>query len=316
MGIVSEIIKGIMQPRKLLRRLYSDPTAIVERAVQSVWSDIFWLHSVYHRRLRNRTGISVIDEDWDNLIILDGCRYDLFSECNTLDGNLTSVISPASATKNFLERSFSDGEFHDVVYVTANPNCYVLDAEFHHIEPLWEDHWDESLETVRPEYVAQRAVELAQRFPEKRFIVHFIQPHYPFIGETGQEIEHSSLLGGGLIADERTRPTIWELVRDGNVDEGVAWRAYRENLELSLPHVERIVYEIDGKSVVTSDHGNAFGRWGIYGHPTNVFVPELVEVPWLEIEVGERKSITAGTGKPITSAEDQVEEQLTALGYR
>jgi hypothetical protein len=257
-----------------------------------------------------------MDEDWDNLIILDGCRYDLFAECNTFDGELTSKISPASTTKGFLKQSFLNNSYADVVYVTANPNCYVLDAEFHHIEPLWEDYWEESLKTVHPKDVASRTLELSDRFPEKRFIVHFIQPHYPFIGETGQQIEHSSLLGGGLIAGERTKPTIWQLLKDGDITTEVAWRAYQENLELTLPHVRRIVDGIGGKSVITADHGNAFGRWGVYGHPTDVFISELVEIPWIEFNIGDRRSITTGTEQKITSEGENLQEQLSALGYR
>lgn len=31
---------------------------------------------------------NVMNQDWDNLIILDGCRYDLFEEINTISGDL------------------------------------------------------------------------------------------------------------------------------------------------------------------------------------------------------------------------------------
>ena len=316
MSLLSEIVRGLTHPTKLLQRLYSEPREVGRRAIEGIRADILSVHNSYQRRLRNNTGVSIMEEDWDNLIILDGCRYDLFAECNTLDGELTKVVSPASTTKGFLRKSFGDSSFNDTVYVTANPNCYVLDAEFHHIEPLWEEYWDDSLDTVHPKHVADRTLELARRFPDKRFIIHFIQPHYPFIGETGKSIEHSSLLGGGLIADERTNPTIWDLLKKDQIEFETAWRAYRENLELSLPHVDRIIQEVGGKSVVTADHGNVFGRWGVYGHPDNVFLPELVEVPWFETEIGDRNEVTAGNKQKISSEESSLEEQLTALGYR
>lgn len=38
----------------------------------------------------------------------------------------------------------------------------------------------------------------------------------------------------------------------------------------------------DKKVVITSDHGEAFGEWGIYGHPGGVYIKALTEVPWFE----------------------------------
>jgi len=34
-----------------------------------------------------------MEEDWNNLIILDGCRYDIFKELNTLKGDLNQAIN-------------------------------------------------------------------------------------------------------------------------------------------------------------------------------------------------------------------------------
>ena len=51
--------------------------------------------SFYYKR---NDGTHIMDEDWDNLIILDACRYDLFEEVNTIDGTLESRISLGSAS--------------------------------------------------------------------------------------------------------------------------------------------------------------------------------------------------------------------------
>ena len=32
-------------------------------------------------------------EDWDNLVILDACRYDMFKKLNTINGKLEYKIS-------------------------------------------------------------------------------------------------------------------------------------------------------------------------------------------------------------------------------
>ena len=70
----------------------------------------------------NANGISVFTEDWDNLVILDACRYDYFAEQSNLNGTLTTRISRASATREWVRANFTDRQLHDVVYVSANPN--------------------------------------------------------------------------------------------------------------------------------------------------------------------------------------------------
>ena len=56
-----------------------------------------------------------------------------------------------------------------------------------------------------------------------------------------------------------------------------------------------LIESLDGKTVVTSDHGNLFGRrlWPIplqkYGHPPGLRFPELIEVPWHETPFENRR---------------------------
>ena len=62
-------------------------------------------------------------------------------------------------------------------------------------------------------------------------------------------------------------------------------RAYEENLKLVLSYVNELVSYLrrEGLVVITADHGELLGERGLFGHPERVRVPELVEVPWLEI---------------------------------
>lgn len=97
------------------------------------------------------------------------------------------------------------------------------------------------------------------------------------------------------------------------------WRAYIENLQLTLPHVERLCDELPGKTVVTSDHGNAFGEWGVYGHPHNRYLDCLINVPWLEFDGDDtRKKVTTGEIDETTTEFDEgvVDDRLSALGYK
>jgi hypothetical protein len=72
-------------------------------------------------------------------------------------------------------------------------------------------------------------------------------------------------------------------------------KAYRSNLDLVFPIVETLLSIFKGKTIVTSDHGQACSERAtplkipIYGHPNGVHIPTLVEVPWLVIN---RKNFT------------------------
>lgn len=184
---------------------------------------------------------------------------------NTLPGELTPARSLGSKTGEFLKQNFGDSRYPDTVYISANPQVQLhdIDRRFYDRLRLWKDEWDDELRTVPPRAVVSRTLRAAKKHPHKRLIVHFVQPHYPFIGETGRQIKHGKMIGDGLIAGERTAPTVWERLERGEIERSVAWKAYRENLELTLPHVKELIDGLKGKSVATSDHGNAVGEWGI-----------------------------------------------------
>jgi hypothetical protein len=276
-------------------------------------------------RLRYGDGIHVVDEDWDNLILLDACRYDMFADRITLDGELQSRISLGSTSEEFLERNFADRTFYDIVYVNTNPYLSRLgldDGTFHAVIDLLEE-WDSELGTIHPQAVVEAAQEAHAAYPNKRLIIHFMQPHIPFIGDVGQEIA-----GTGWSTDntEESKKSVWSHLRSGNetIDIDTVWKAYNENLDIVLSHVTSLLRSVSGKTVISADHGNFVGEQPLpiptkrmYGHPYGVYVPELVRVPWFIIESGERREIHSDP--PVASesqSEETIEKRLQALGYK
>ena len=278
------------------------------------------LNRLYYRRLYardfNEDGVDVFDEDWDNLVILDACRYDLFEAEHDLPGRLEARRSRGSSTVEFLKANFDERDLEDIVYVTANPQLYRHDSitpSLHATINVWQEKgWNSDYRTVLPETLTEHARKAASEYPDKRLVVHYIQPHYPFIGPTGQEhFDLDSL-------------AIWKRVRNGDlsVSDDVLRQAYRENLQLVLPHVRELLDAFRGKTVVTADHGQAIGeRVGpvpiqCYGHPTSVYASPLVKVPWLVHESGERKDIVAEQPQETGDIEnDVVSDRLKQLGY-
>lgn len=255
---------------------------------------VHYLVGTYYRKLTRNKGKFIINEDWDNLIILDACRYDLFTEVTGVKSNY--IISRGSATVEFLRENFANRKFDNIVYITANPFVNIhCQNSFYKIISVWNYDWDEKIGTVLPERMVQYALRAEEEYPDKRLIIHFIQPHNPYIKDP--EIARPSNKNVG------ETPSPWEEVIKGNLSLERVYDAYRRNLEAVVPHAFELAKILKGKTVITSDHGEAFNEWAfpfpirILAHPDNVHIKSLIKVPWLVFESTGRKAIREGADK-------------------
>ncbi|WP_139835154.1 alkaline phosphatase family protein [Halorubrum ezzemoulense] len=279
--------------------------------------------------MKENKGLYVADEDWDNLIILDGCRFDLFSETidsYDLGGELRKVASRGAGSPEFLRENFNRRELDDVVYVSANPFVRkVLDSPFHHTEHVWLTKWDEELETVTPSVMIEETVRLSNEFPNKKIISHFMQPHHPFIGEKQLESDPGFVGARAKSLDEEVPEArfVWEQLRQGKVTKSEVWEAYQDNLKIVLDQIGELIDELQGKTVITSDHGNALGERAspfptrVYGHGDRIHIPALLEVPWYELPYTSRKSTISEKleKNEQTTTDNKISERLESLGY-
>jgi hypothetical protein len=298
-----------------LRRGLSSPQAVAREASR-------WMHSgrdltAGGDRRFNADGIDVFDEDWDNLVILDACRYDAFAgiAAPRLEGSLGSRTSRGSSTREFVRANFAGKRAHDTVYASAN-SWYArlrdeIDAEiFKFVELNGEDYRDPETKTFHPEPVTENAKRVHDDYPDKRLIVHYVQPHTPFMGPTAEQ--YFTQYG------KATLPT---LAKQPDVTRDRIRAAYEETLETVLPYVADIVEYVEGKTVVTADHGELLGerRWPIpfrgYGHHAGIYREELVRVPWLETPTADRKTIVAETPERDAVEATAVDDRLRDLGY-
>ena len=263
-------------------------------------------------------GVDVFEEDWDNLIILDACRFDYFDDQVWFEGTTEKRLSRGSTSREFVRGNFAERDAQDTVYVSANPWYLRLHQRIDgHVHDYLNLHSDEKRDavgglTTRPETVTKHALEANEAYPNKRLIFHYLQPHQPYLTDFGREIidyQRDMMLS----------------VKESDVDRADVVRAYRENLDLVLDEVETLIAELTGKTVITADHGELLGERERpipvrrFGHPGGVYVDELLEVPWHVIETGKRKEIiaeeSAGTLDGQTDHE-AVKQQLEDLGYR
>lgn len=189
---------------------------------------------------------------------------------------------------------------------------------------VWHEAWDDDLGTVLPEDMNQVVLDyLEEDRGTERTIIHYMQPHAPYITrgrgrkvevirksfeEAKEEGTQKSDEEGGLISKigDSARRKFESVVEDSSLAMKLGMLVelnpsslltlgrhgtretleeyYEENLQLAMEQVRELVQDLDGKVVVTSDHGEAFGEQGVWEHHIETHIPALIEVPWLEVE--------------------------------
>lgn len=261
-------------------------------------------------------GTNVFEREWDVLLILDACRYDMYQQ---IIRNSDRIWSVGSSSDEWMDHTFTDeyaDELARTAYVTGNPfsddRCPA--HQLAHVNEVWRHEWDDERGTIYPQPITDHVI-ARHRDGYDRVIGHYMQPHYPFIGEktSGDEkmqwniIDDESHTGEGL--------ALWDqflyAVRD---DFDAVRQAYDDNLRHVFPHVETVCENVDGRVVVTADHGNALGEWGIWGHKPGMVHPKMRHVPWDTYECTDRETHVPQFENTETSTTDR-DEQLRSLGY-
>lgn len=154
---------------------------------------------------------------------------------------------------------------------------------------------------------------MIKRYPNKRHLVHYHQPHTPFIGPTGQKYFNELPHKLGWI--------------DGNISisDEIIQQAYEENVKIILQEVEQLLTHLEGKTVISADHGEVLGERGTpvplkhYGHMSGYYIDELTTVPWFIVETENRRTITEESKRRSeieTSDMVEINDRLEKLGYK
>jgi hypothetical protein len=122
----------------------------------------------------------------------------------------------------------------------------------------------------------------------------------------------------GIELDHFSDPSaedIWTQLERGEYTREEVWTAYRANLKYILDKLELLLDNINYDSVIiTSDHGNAFGEYGFYGHPEGIPLDCLRKVPWALVSSQDKGNYEAKMTRENTSKE--VATKLEDLGYK
>lgn len=297
------------------RKAISNPILLLEE-VERCYYSIF--------DSQDYEGIEMRSKEWDNLILLDACRYDFFKELHEFSGKLEKKHSKAPKTDEFLRSNFAGADMTDTVYVTGNPQYYRIENEIYNADPIncsfydvinvWKDKWDQTHDTVKPQAVTEAAIDAVNKYSNKRLLVHYMQPHAPYIGPTGTKCLPTDSLD------------FWKKYKLGKIScpANLISKAYRENLDMVLQWVEKLVSQIQGLTVITSDHGELLGErcgpipYRKYGHPRGIRAKKLIEIPWMTLTNDNgRRDISGGQLRSENEKvrDDIIIDRLRNLGY-
>lgn len=263
--------------RKLQQRWKNGDENLISLLVRP----LTWLNVSYHFSRK----YAVLEDTWDYLIILDACRFDTFKKINTIPGKLSKKTSKGTHTVEWSKKNFEGNNCSDIIYISGNPQVshYKVDRwqggnPFRKLVDLWVDDWSDNYGTVMPDVITKATIKEIEQNDRKdvRFIMHYLQPHYPFVGKIKPKTPNP---------DNKSNISYYRYVQktEGSL-QGVI-KAYESNLEYILPYIEDLIKHIPKgkKIVVTADHGEVFGEWGIHSHPPYIYLNELVTVPYLEV---------------------------------
>jgi hypothetical protein len=267
---------------------------------------------------------NIYERDWDVLVLLDGCRVDVMEEVSSeysFINNVDSISSVGSMSIEWMKNTFHSNKYEsqieETTYVTANvfSEEYIADESLDHVDEVWRYGWDEDLNTISPRSVTDSAIQINREEQPEQLIIHYMQPHHPFIAD--EEMSRFDVDPFGREnTGENEHITAWDAVRRGLVSRQKVWNAYKDNLRLVLEEVNILRNNMDADNfVISADHGNAVGEWGIYDHPIGFPHPSVKRVPWVETTASDSESyIPENTNKNKSTT--GIESRLKALGYR
>lgn len=304
---------------------------------------------------RHPFGTNIFSKDWDLCIILDACRVDALravaSEYPFIE-NIGEIWSVGSMSWEWAVNTFNrkyKEEISRTAYVCRNslPHKILTDDYTNDSTPLtagWPD-WNPvasndlahhelvrsignlSEEGLHPQYgtvphvAVDRAIAVGRQH-SGRLLVHLNSPHLQFITGAIDWSPHSIPQGQLMNGPAPTRDLhnyekSFEPAKQGEVNRKIMWDLYIDELRFILDYVDILLNNLNKKrAIITSDHGEALGEGGIWGHPYGWPHPIIRKVPWA-VTSGKNKQTYQPKYSPLKQKESDRDHRkfLEQMGY-
>lgn len=297
-------------------------------------------------------GTNILERDWDVCIILDTCRVDALkavADEYTFINDVEDILSVGGSSAEWMVHTF-DRQWRELLsntaYLTSNAWAKrIIDDQldpnegFGHddlsrlrhfgdwnlverdqiglLEHVWSHVSQEDKVSGQhgvadrliaggtlPRYVTDRGIDIVRSRDYDRIILHYTQPHRPYLSNSISESRDPYKY--------EVKPFAY--LRDGSERQTV-WKAYLDDLRWVLDDVRIFLENADVDTVVISaDHGEAFGEFGIYGHSCGSVHPHVRRVPWVTTSATDTGSYVP-TVTPSENAAASARDNLEALGY-
>lgn len=315
-------------------------------ATQAAAEASVWGYSRVRERVHG-SGQLIWEDDWDICCVVDACRWDLWEDiADKRWPAAESAWSVGSASPEWYGNTFDPENIPDcerIGVITANPFAskdsgrmpHLLgDAtplhkqyDLEHVEYVHEAAWGcevESgyLDVVHPAEVTNRAWEVWQEEDLDRLVLHYMQPHIPFrsrpewFGERENLANFAEADRDGETPYQQESTEVWKRLAAGDLEPDAVWAGYRDNLRWVREDIDRLRTAVGEETelLLTSDHGNAMGEWGLSSHPPRIHVSPLRRVPWVTVsgDGGEWVETSVESG----AQQQELETKLHALGYK
>lgn len=282
---------------------------------------------------RRPFGTNIFDRDWDLLLVMDACRVDAMREVapeyDFID-NVDAIWSVGSSSHEWITQTFHQrhaDKINNTAHISTNPfaprtfvdgrtppyksrvdfGSFAWDPvsveQFAYFEQISLDKTSYS-GTLPPNVLTDRVIDVGRDREYDRTVAHYFQPHVPFLSRPDDPTEEP------IFAIEKP----YHEYERGEMTYEELWDAYLENLRVGLDSVGVLLENFDAeKVVITADHGQLIGEFGLTGHPPGIPHPALKRVPWVETSASDDRTYEPDSER--SELDTDTEQRLKNLGY-
>jgi len=330
-----EVLNGIQNPKKASK--------YVANKLVFQMRDYVVSSSSYRQIGRN-----IFEENWDMVIILDACRTDIMQivkdEYEYIN-EIEKVRSVGGTSPEWMVNTFNNKYKDDISntgYITANPHSksvfehrlerhfrgegennrmsdlnrirkygrsdYVTPEEMGLYYPVWAEQ-DPSNDNYydlygSPRKLTDKVIRIDRERDLDKIVVHYMPPHTPYIINALREDRDP----------KQYEESPWEYIRKTG-DRQKVKQVCADMLRWGIDEVKMLLENTSRERVIiTSDHGDGFGEYGIYSHHAGSLHPFIRKVPWITTTATDNKTYEPDTNLEQVE-EHSAKERLEALGY-